>query len=760
MRPLLNKQFLKDRKLKILLLVDVFEHLTGGAERQIYELASRLDKDRFELIIGCVHGLSQAFEELEIPGVRTISFNLRRIYDFRGIRQGLAYVRLLRKEKIDVVVTYHFSSDIWGAFWARIAGVHHVFSNRRDAGFWRNKTHVWAYRMIDPLVQKIITVSEDVRSVVLHDEKVPAAKVEVVLNGVDCDRISNGARQHLDRSSLGLPAEAFLIVCVGNLNPVKGHRYLIAAAELVIPQLSRCHFLFAGDGSLRAELEKQASSLGVSGHVHFLGKRTDVPELISLSDICVLPSLSEGMSNAVLEYMAGAKPVIATNVGGNPELITSGENGILVDKENAAQLANAIKDLAQDVAKCKEIGKKGQDRVRQYFSIDRMIKRYEELFLKSVESKDIKILHLISSGGLYGAERVILTLCGQSGFGCQTLICAINNMHNPHLEIVEQARLLLLETRIVDSNGPVDLRTVAQLVRMVRREGIDLIHSHNYKSDIMAFFVKCITGSAWVATNHTWHSSDEKMRFYEMLDSFVLRFADMITVVSEDTRMITAKRLSVNNKVMVIANGIPVKDFAVEDISIEAVRQELGLRPGDFVIGIVGRLAPEKGHEIFIKAAKNVLGSRNDVQFLVVGDGPLMSGLHEIVKIEGLTGHFIFTGIWKNMPQIYAVMDIFVNSSYVEGLPMVLLEAMATSRPVIATAVGGVPCVVEHQKNGLLIGAGDPGALAEAILSLMKSESERQRLGREALVTVRARFSDERMAGQYHQVYSEIYRNI
>ena len=363
-------------KTNIVLLTDCLGDITGGAEKQIFELARRLPKDQYNVFIASMEAQGvTSLPLIESIGCQLRVFKVVRIYGLSGFIQGLKFLFFLRKNSIHVLMTYHFGSDIWGTFWGHLAGVRNIISNRRDMGFWRKQPHITAYRQINRWVNKIVTVSSSVKQMVIETEGVPVDQVQVIYNGVELPKNSIHAAQK--KIQLGFKSQDMLIMHVANLRPVKGHRYLIEAFAQVTKQFNNIKLVLIGKDELNGELQNLAKTLGIKEKVFFEGQRTDVGELLIVSDICVLPSLSEGMSNAILEYMAFSKPVIATNVGGNPELIEHGINGLLVDKENIKQLAEALTELLGSEGRRQILGDNGRALIKEKFSMQAMMERYQ-----------------------------------------------------------------------------------------------------------------------------------------------------------------------------------------------------------------------------------------------------------------------------------------------------------------------------------------------------------------------------------------------
>lgn len=743
--------------INIVLVADCIANLTGGAEKQIYELAKRLDKNKYNVTVISLDCLGQASAEwFTSIGCRFYAFRVVRIYGLSGLLQGIRFYKFLKKEQIDIVQTYHFSSDIWGSFWGRLANVPVIISNRRDMGFWRKPWHIWAYRWVNRWVSKTILVSNSIRDMVIFTEGVPQEKIEVIYNGVDLPVSTSQASLTDLKNTLGIKDNELVIMHVAYLCPIKGHIYLLQAFKEIIAQFKNIKLILIGEDMLNGSLQNQADQMGIKNNILFLGERKDVCNLLTIADICVLPSLSEGMSNAILEYMAAAKPVIATKVGGNPELVKNGFNGLLVEKEDAQQLEGALLTLIRDKEKRRIMGLNGLSRVKTEFTMEAMMAHYDRLFTEMAPRNDgIKILHLVSSGGFFGAERVILNLASQNNGSVIPWVGAINNKHNPHLEIIQEAQKAGLKTAVFDSRSQADLKTLFSIKRFLKENSIDILHTHNYKSDIIGFLATRLTRVKWVATIHGWISSDSKLRWYESLDRFVLKFAGKVICVSQNNFDMLLNKGINQGSLAVIANGVDLEQFSCAGPN-QNLKKSLGIEPQEIVIAIVGRLGEEKGHKVLFKALSSIAPQYSDLKCLVVGDGPLRKKLQEQVNALNLSRHIIFIGNRQDMPDIYKICDILVNASFTEGLPMTILEAMASRVTVIATRVGALPLVIKNEENGILLDPGDPDTLSQAIIGLLKDVDKRKALAQQAYKDVCEHFSEQRMAENYKNLYQEL----
>jgi glycosyltransferase involved in cell wall biosynthesis len=308
------------------------------------------------------------------------------------------------------------------------------------------------------------------------------------------------------------------------------------------------------------------------------------------------------------------------------------------------------------------------------------------------------VLQLISSSGFFGAENVILELSKEletSDF--KPVIGCFNNKYNPHVEIADRAKENDLSVEIIDCTSQFDIKAIRCLRKIIKERNINIIHSHNYKSNYYALISTLGMGVPLISTCHNWIGTSVKTKLYERLDKLQLIWFDKIVAVSEPIKYeLFANRIS-SRKVKLISNGIDVNRFQCNRNS--KIREEFDIPSEKKIIGVVGRLTEEKGHVLLIDAAKDILRSNPDIVFLIIGYGPLMEGLKN--KAHQLP--FIFTGNRNDLPDLYSAMDIFVLPSLNEGMPMVLLEAMAAKKPVVATNVGSINTVIKDRENGLLI---------------------------------------------------------
>ena len=360
----------------------------------------------------------------------------------------------------------------------------------------------------------------------------------------------------------------------------------------------------------------------------------------------------------------------------------------------------------------------------------------------------MRILHLISSGGMYGAEAVILNLSlALNASGEDVAVLAVfQNSARTNLELQTAAEKAGIETHLIECRGQLDPAVPSRLRRLVRTLQIDVVHSHGYKANIYAGWALRQSDAALAATCHNWIDNSLLLRMYGRLDRWILRRFERVAAVSQAVRERLLSSGLKPEQVQIIRNGIALP----HDSLSRSVPTD---RP--MTIGLVGRLSPEKGIDIFIKATESVLRQHPSVRVLIAGDGPERESLQSLIQELKLENHVSLVGRCEDMTGFYNSLDLLVISSHTEGLPMALLEAMAYGLPVVATRVGDVPSVVEEGKTGKLVQPGDPAVLANAIIDLLSDGGLRRSMGITARERVAAEFSASAMAQRYVQLYRD-----
>ncbi|MDP1813239.1 MAG: glycosyltransferase family 4 protein [Leadbetterella sp.] len=364
----------------------------------------------------------------------------------------------------------------------------------------------------------------------------------------------------------------------------------------------------------------------------------------------------------------------------------------------------------------------------------------------------MKILQLISSSGYFGAENVLVQLASELNKNdtCHVISGVIENLVTPHLEVIDESKKRGIQTAHFACRGKFDLINILQLRQFIKTQGINILHSHGYKSNLYSFFSAIGLKVALVATCHNWLGDDIKMRFYSYLDRIFLRqFSQVVAVSSDVQNKIIQSNIS-SDKVSIIRNGIDLSRFENAYLPPN-FKSTLSIPEDHLVIGTVGRISSVKGHQHLLNLVSAIGKEYPKTSFLLVGDGDLLTDLQAKFNKPNI----IFTGLRKDLPELYKCMDIFVLPSLTEGLPMVLLEAMASQLPVVATQVGYIPKVIIDNETGFLVEPGDEEGLKKSLLYLLTEPKRRKVMGMKGYLRVKDGFSSAQMAQDYLKIYQK-----
>jgi len=370
------------RKIKILIITDVLKKI-GGSERNITQLLHGFDQRQFQTYVACYYSGELALA-MRAEGFQIYSLRCGGIYSIKGVKNIICLYKLIRREKITLIVTYHEGSDFLGLALSKLCAVP-IISNRRDMGYKTRLPHRVAYKLLGRYFDGAITVSDAVKNEVINRGWFKEGKVWCIHNGIKVEEYGNHVDRESIKRSIGVEANKYVVGLIGNIKKIKGIRFFLHAASLICAQNSGIEFVIIGHdlnetGNSMNDMKWLAKKMNVADKIHFLGGRSDIADLLPIFDVAVISSLSEGFSNVLLEYMASAKPVVATDVGGNREAVIHGETGLLVPPKNSQKLAEAINVLLNDKEIALRYGLSGRRRVETEFSLQRMIEKYENIF--------------------------------------------------------------------------------------------------------------------------------------------------------------------------------------------------------------------------------------------------------------------------------------------------------------------------------------------------------------------------------------------
>lgn len=370
-----------------------------------------------------------------------------------------------------------------------------------------------------------------------------------------------------------------------------------------------------------------------------------------------------------------------------------------------------------------------------------------------------RVVHLRGSDAMLGAERVVLELSRRTAeFGYESVIWALQGEHDPEPELVKLAHEAGIQTEILRCRGRFDPAVFRHLRQLLRSRQAELLHCHGYKENFYGLFAA--RGLPKIATNHLWKRTSRALRFYCWLDAKLIRHFDHVVAVSEPIQEELRAAGVPAHKITRIANGIDTAPYrrVWHDTEREAVRASLGILPERLAIGMVSQLSIEKGHVYALDAIAQLRPRFPQLLLVVIGDGPELPTLQAAVTRQNLEQHVLFCGRRSDIADVMRAFDIFLLPSLLEGLPMALLEAMATGQPAVASHVGDVDKAIQDGMSGLLVPPANPTALAAALARLAASPDLRLNLGRAAADRINQQFSARQMARQYCRLYDSLQR--
>jgi len=779
------------RPARIVLLLEDLKF--GGTQRQTLELARGLDRTRFQPEIWVMDAGDDLAPLARAWGIPLVRLSGRRKPGLPGLAR--LWLRL-QKTPPDLLLTLTALPNIWGRLLGRLSGSPLVVGNVRGL-LPGDQFERWLW----PLADHILCNTHSLPSILNKDCKICPSRLTVIPNGVDTDFFRPPAR-----SKTGEP----IILSVARMVPEKDHATLLRAFRLVLADHPGAELWLVGDGPLKPAIEQLGQQTLPPARVRFLPGREDLRPLLAQAGLFVLSSRHEAFPNVVLEAMAMGLPVVATRVGGLPELVIPGETGWLAPSGNAPALAAAMSQLLADPETRLAFGRAGRQRVEREFSLAAMVRRHEEVFEALLAQKSRKglpkesppraalspgkILRGLGEGvegravapspppvaspqPVKSGPRVayallwfpeptqtfildeVNTLC-RLGLDLQVYtfygarvspkVAGMGEVLAPvaRLGLASLGTLILDLLRLCRDRGPLARRVLAEtLVRKWRNletagealwatlaavhlapifaaRGVDHIH---------APWANGPATGAWVASrlsgipfSYCGHAHDIYPPDGALLEK--IQAASFIRVISEVNRnYLTALAPDAVDKFAVIRYGVPLTP-------VPAPRR-VPVPP--FQLLSIGRMVPKKGFPVLLQACRILAAQGLDFHLTLAGDGPQSRELHELVQEYGLSERVTFPGFvpHRRVPALFHRADLFIMPCIVDprgdrdGIPNVILEAMAHEVPVVSTPVSGVSEAVIPGETGWLAPPGDPQALAQTIREALENPAAARRRG-------------------------------
>lgn len=695
---------------------------TGGSERQFSLMAKALRQRDFSLLIGCIqkNGPFQSGlgEITEFPCGGSL-------YARKSWTSRYRLAQYLRKRRIEIAHAFDLYSNLMLIPAARLEGTPVVLGSHRQIGVCfrpsQLRAQAFGFRLCDRVVCNSRAAAES-----LLNYGLPRRKIEVIPNGLPAGVFAPTT------PALPKSPEKLRVGMVARMNnPVKNYPGFLRAAARLAPKFPQLEFVLVGDGPLRPELEQLAKSLGLEGRALFLGDRRDIPAVLASLDISVLNSFSESLSNTILESMAAGLPVVATHVGGNADLVSEGETGFLVPPNDEIALAAAIERLLTQPELRSGFGRRAREVAAGDYLVDRVVDQYCELYLRLLAAKRSKT-------GAAGSGRRISPLSNPRPEGAATADPMRVAIVAPSLRYVggqsAQAAFLLqkweddaeVEARFIAADpefphglawlGKIPLlRTVARtplyLVSLWRGfKGVEAAHvfSASYWSFLLAPFpalvIAKMRGAKVLLNYHSGEAKDHLSHWRSALP--ILRRADCVVVPSGYLADVFGE---FGLRAHIVPNAVDERQFRYR------LRQPL--EP---------RLVCTRGFGAYYRvdhvarAFARVQQAYPQATLSLPGTGPEEAQVRSLVQELGLRGvDFPGAVARRQMGVYYDRADIFINASWLDNMPLSILEAFAAGTPVVSTAPEGVRYFVRHEHTGLLCEPGDWESLAANAIRLL-----------------------------------------
>ncbi len=364
------------QKKKILHFITGLE--VGGAEMMLLKTLPKMQND-FDNRVCCIIGHGPMGKKLEEAGVPVFYLDLKNIFNLGFISR---FRKIIKDFQPDILITYLIHADLLGRVFGRVFGIKKIIcSVRVKLVQAKYLPLLFLDAVTSPLVTHYHFNSQTVADMYQKFFFLPQRKITVIPNGLKFEEYALNIDKKSKKKTLEIPLEKIIIGCVGRLEKQKGHKYLLQAFSQALKKQPKLFLIIIGTGSDKEKLEELTNNLSIQDNVKFLGRRTDVAEILQVIDIFVLPSLFEGMSNSLMEAMASGLPIIATNIAENGELIENGKTGILVPPKDSNALAKALVGLTSNIEKQKLLRENAKQFARVKFDLEIIAEKLKDFLV-------------------------------------------------------------------------------------------------------------------------------------------------------------------------------------------------------------------------------------------------------------------------------------------------------------------------------------------------------------------------------------------
>lgn len=366
-----------------------------------------------------------------------------------------------------------------------------------------------------------------------------------------------------------------------------------------------------------------------------------------------------------------------------------------------------------------------------------------------------RVLNLIDTYHIGGAGKVLLQFLEQRDKRAACTLGTFRYPNPPSTAFIDAANEADLDVALFDQRFNLDPAPLWQVYRQIKQGGYNIIETHGYKGHLIAWTLRRVLPIRWIGMTHGWTNENAKIRFYNRLERRLLKSADHVMCVSPQLADTMRDVRSQQKGVSVVLNAVDATSIKGKGVGDEIRKKYIGHGEDAVLLGSFGRLSPEKGHRFLLEALA-CLGDDIPVSLIIVGEGQEKAHLQQLAEGLGIAKRVAFLGQKENIRDYYEAIDLFILPSLSEGLPFVVLEAMALAKPVLASRVGALSEVINEGNNGWLVPAGQADMLAAAIASLLKDRERLAIAGRNARESLYPRFSPQRQADDVIKIYQEV----
>jgi glycosyltransferase involved in cell wall biosynthesis len=722
---------------------------TGGSEGQFVTLAKSLSRDIFDLHLGCLKRVGPFLTGVPYIAEFDVGGNF---FSLRAQGARLALARHLRRNQIAISHAFDFYSNLMLIPTARVARIPVVIGSQRQIGDLLTSRQAAAQMMAFRWCDKVVCNS-DAAAGGLMARGLLERKIVIIRNALPPEAFAM-AVPALPRSS-----DVVRVGMVARMNhAVKNHAGLLRVAARLKSKCPNVEYVLVGDGPLRRSLEDMADRLGIRNSVRFLGDRRDIPSVLASIDISVLPSLSESLSNAIIESMAAGKPVIAYRVGGNPEIVQHGQTGLLVPVNDEDGLAQALESLLSIPSARHSWGQRARELALENFSVEKVRPQYEELYSTLLAEKSqparTKCRRAKTTAGAVRVGIVAPTLRYLGGQAVQAKLLLDHWKNDRGVE----ASFIPIDPpfpRFLSwAEGVPFLRTgvrmplyFAALWQGMKDIQVAHIFSASYWSFLLApgpaWAVARLRGKKVLINYHSGEARDHLQRWRTA--RAILQRTDRLVVPS---LYLVDVFKTFGLEADVVPNFVDVQQFRY--------RPRQPLHP--WLICTRG-FEPYYSVDLVVRSFAKVKKEFPSARLILVGKGRHEAEVRQYVRDEKLAG-VEFTGPIPpdQIHRFYEQADIFINASWLDNMPISILEAFASGTPVVSTAPEGIRYLVEHERTGLLCPPGDWETLGDNVIRLLRDPAVALRLAEEAFGTCR-RYRWETVRELWLEVYNSIHES-